>query len=149
MQVILKKDVENLGKANEVVEVKPGYGRNYLIPQGFALIANKRNLAQLEDVLKVQRAKQAEMLADSKAIADKIAGQTLKIGAKAGTSGKIFGSVTNIQLAEALESQLSITVDRKAINLLEEVKELGNYTAEIVLHPEVTAKVSFEVIEDK
>lgn len=149
MQVILKKDVENLGKANEVVEVKPGYGRNYLIPQGFALIANKRNLTQLEDVLSVQRAKQAEMLATSKATAEKIGGQVLKIGAKAGTSGKIFGSVTNIQLAEALESQLGITVDRKAINLLDEVKELGNYTAEIVLHPEVTAKVSFEVVEDK
>lgn len=149
MQVILKKDVENLGKANEVVEVKPGYGRNYLIPQGFALIANKRNLAQLEDVLKVERAKLAEMLASSKAIAEKIAGQVLKIGAKAGTSGKIFGSVTNIQLAEALESQLGVTVDRKAIEMMEEVKELGNYTAEIVLHPEVTAKVSFEVVEDK
>jgi large subunit ribosomal protein L9 len=149
MQVILTKNVDNLGKANDVVKVKPGYGRNYLIPQRFAIIANKRNMAQLDEMVRKQEAESAKELAGHQAIASKLDGVVLKIGAKAGTSGKIFGSVTNIQLAEAMKVQAAVEVDRKIITLLEEVKELGTYTAEVVLHPEVKFNVSFEVTEDK
>jgi large subunit ribosomal protein L9 len=149
MQVILTKNVDNLGKANDVVKVKPGYGRNYLIPQRFAIIANKRNMAQLDEMVRKQEAESAKELAEYQAIAGKLDGVVLKIGAKAGTSGKIFGSVTNIQLAEAMKAQASVEVDRKIITLLEEVKELGTYTAEVVLHPEVKFNISFEVTEDK
>jgi large subunit ribosomal protein L9 len=149
MQVILTKNVDNLGKANDVVKVKPGYGRNYLIPQRFAIIANKRNMAQLDEMVRKQEAESAKELAEYQAIASKLDGVVLKIGAKAGTSGKIFGSVTNIQLAEAMKAQASVEVDRKIITLLEEVKELGTYTAEVVLHPEVKFNISFEVTEDK
>ena len=148
MQVILIKDVNNLGQANDVVTVKPGYGRNYLIPQGFARIANKRNLGQLDEFIKQQNAEKDRLTAKFTAIAEKLAGTVLKIGAKAGTSGKIFGSVTSIQLAEAIKSQLNEDVDRKSITLLEEVKELGNYTAEVKLYTGVTGKVSFEVFAD-
>lgn len=149
MQVILTKNVDNLGKANDVVKVKPGYGRNYLIPQRFAIIANKRNMAQLDEMVRKQEAEDAKELAAYQAIADKLNGVILKIGAKAGTSGKIFGSVTNIQLAEAMKVQANVEVDRKIITLLEEVKELGSYTAEVALHPEVKFNIAFEVTEDK
>ena len=149
MQVILSKDVANLGNANDVVKVKPGYGRNYLIPQGLARIANKRNLANLDSVIQEQNAAAAEILAAAKAIESKLAGVILKIGAKAGTSGKIFGSVSNVQLAEAIQTQISETIDRRTITLLEEVKELGSYAAEVKLHDDVTVKLSFEVFEDK
>ncbi|MGB0863302.1 MAG: 50S ribosomal protein L9 [Saprospiraceae bacterium] len=149
MQVILTKNVDNLGKANDVVTVKPGYGRNYLIPQRFAIIANKRNMSQLDELIRKQAAADAKELAGFQAIAAKLTGTVLKIGAKAGTSGKIFGSVTNIQLSEAMQSQAGVEVDRKVITLLEEVKELGTYTAEVNLHADVKVNVSFEVTEDK
>jgi large subunit ribosomal protein L9 len=148
MQVILKKDVSNLGQANDVVKVKPGYGRNYLIPQGLASIANKTNLAQLGDFIKQQNAENERLMAKFTAIAEKLAGTVLRIGAKAGTSGKIFGSVTSIQLAEAIQAQLNEEIDRKAIVLTEEVKELGTYVAEVKLYKGVDAKVNFEVFAD-
>ena len=148
MQVILRKDVDNLGQANDVVTVKPGYGRNYLIPQGFARIANKRNLGQLDQFIEEQNAEKNRLTAKFTAIAEKLSGTILKIGAKAGTSGKIFGSVTSIQLAEAIKVQLNEEVDRRSITLLEEVKELGSYTAEVKLYDGVTGKVAFEVFAD-
>jgi len=148
MRIILNKEVETLGKAHDVVEVKPGYGRNYLIPQGFARIANKRNLASLEAVLEKERAAAAKILAVHQATAAKLEGKVLRIGAKAGTSGKIFGSVTNIQLAEAMASQFDAVVDRKLVTIIEEVKELGTYAAEVNLHPEVKFNVNFNVVEE-
>lgn len=148
MQLILIKDVDNLGKANDVVTVKPGYGRNYLIPQGFGRIANKRNLAELDAYIQKQNAERDRLTAHYTAIAEKINAAVLKIGAKAGTSGKIFGSVTNIQLSEAIKEQLGEDVDRKSISLLEEVKELGSYTAEASLFEGVKAKINFEVFAD-
>jgi large subunit ribosomal protein L9 len=148
MQVILIKEVNNLGQANDVVKVKPGYGRNYLIPQGLARIANKRNLGQLDQFIEQQNAEKNRLTAKFTAVAEKLSGTILKIGAKAGTSGKIFGSVTNIQLAEAIKTQLNEDVDRKTITLLEEVKELGNYTAEAKLYEGVVGKINFEVFAD-
>jgi large subunit ribosomal protein L9 len=148
MQVILIKEVSNLGQANDVVKVKPGYGRNYLIPQGLARIANKRNLGQLDQFIEQQNAEKNRLTAKFTAIAEKLSGTILKIGAKAGTSGKIFGSVTNIQLAEAIKTQLNEDIDRKTITLLEEVKELGSYTAEAKLYEGVVGKINFEVFAD-
>ena len=148
MQVILIKEVSNLGQANDVVNVKPGYGRNYLIPQGLARIANKRNLGQLDQFIEQQNAEKNRLTAKFTAVAEKLSGTILKIGAKAGTSGKIFGSVTNIQLAEAIKTQLNEDIDRKTITLLEEVKELGSYTAEAKLYEGVVGKINFEVFAD-
>lgn len=148
MQIILVKDVENLGKANDVVAVKPGYGRNYLIPNGFARIANKRNLDQLGEFVRIANAEKERLTAHYKAIAAKLEGAVLKIGAKAGTSGKIFGSVTNIQLAEAIQSQMGEDLDRKSITLLEEVKEVGAYTAEVKLFEGIESKINFEVVAE-
>ncbi len=148
MQLILLKDVTTLGSKHDVVNVKPGYGRNYLIPKGIGIIANKGNLAKLEEIKKEEAARQAEIIAEFQQVAEKLSASKLNIKAKAGTSGKIFGSVTNLQIAQALEEQLTISVDRKKIEIVDEVKELGSYTANVNLHPEVQATVAFDVVQD-
>jgi large subunit ribosomal protein L9 len=148
MDVILLKDMDNLGEKHTVVSVKDGYGRNYLIPQGMALIANKTNMGKLDELKAREAAERKAQLEKFQAIADQIKGKTLKVGAKAGTSGKIFGSVTNIQLAQALKDQLDLDVDRKIIRLDEEVKMLGTYTAILDFDPELDIKMDFEVVAD-
>ncbi len=148
MEVILLKDVEKLGGINEVVTVKNGYGRNYLIPQRMAIIANARNKNILQDRIRTQEAVIEKMLDEYKAIESKLVANTIKVGAKAGTSGKIFGSVTNIQIAQAIKDQLSLDIDRKKIELLEEVKNLGTYTAKVSLHPKVQPTFTIEVFAD-
>ncbi len=148
MEVILLKSVEKLGEKHEVVTVKPGYGRNYLIPQGFAKIANAANMARLDELRQKEAEAEASRLVEYRAIAEKLSGQVLKIGAKAGTSGKIFGSVTNVQIAAALKEQMDLDIERKLISIPEEVKTLGTYTADIELHKEVPASVSFEVVAE-
>lgn len=148
MDIILLKDVEKLGSANEIVTVKDGYGRNYLIPYGYALIANKKNRATHEEKLRKEREVEEKQINQYKEYLTKLEGKVLKIGAKAGTSGKIFGSVTNIQIAQALSEQAGVNIERKAITLLEEVKELGTYSAKLSLHKEVEGTVSFEVVAD-
>lgn len=148
MEVILLKDIDTLGERHELVTVKPGYARNYLIPSRLALVANATNRAKLDKLRSDEAAHEAERIADYKALAAKLAGQTLRIGAKAGTSGKIFGSVTNIQIMQALKDQMGIEVIRKKIELPEEVKVLGQYSAIVNFHPEVQATVQFEVVEE-
>ncbi len=148
MEIILLQDVDKVGEKHTVVTVKDGYGRNYLIPQKLAIIANKSNLARLDDLRKREEARENKLLGHYQEIANKLADATLRIGAKAGTSGKIFGSVTNIQIAQALKDQFEIEVERKKIVLQDEVKELGNYTADLNLHKEVEAKISFEVVAE-
>lgn len=148
MNVILLKDVEKLGSANEVVTVKDGYGRNYLIPYGFAKIANKKNKAALEAEVLRQREVEERLVGQYRATAEKLSGVVLNIPAKAGTSGKIFGSVTNIQISQAIEEQGGEKIERKKITLLEEVKNLGSYTAQVDLHKDVSFNISFEVIAD-
>lgn len=145
MQVILLQDVDKLGYKHDVVEVKPGYGRNYLIPQGMAKIANKVNMEKLNEIKAKEAEIEAARLAEYQEMADKLEGQVLKIGAKAGTSGKIFGSVTNVQIAAALKEQFDLDIERRKIEIEEEVKELGTYYADLKLHPEVQTKVAFEV----
>jgi large subunit ribosomal protein L9 len=148
MEIILLKDVDKLGYKHEVVTVKPGYGRNYLIPQGFALMANKSNMARLAELRRQQENKENQMLDEYKEIAEKLNDITLKIGAKAGTSGKIFGSVTDIQLAQALHETHGIEIERRKIEMPDEVKNIGSYTAKAKLHKEVEADIKFEVVEE-
>ena len=144
MKIILKEDIANLGYKDDIVEVKDGYGRNYLIPQRKAVIANNANLKQLEENQRQRAHKLAKIKADAEAVAASLADVALTIGAKASATGTIFGSV---QIAEALE-QLGHKIDRKIIVLKEPVKELGKYTAKINLHKEVTVEIPFEVVAE-
>jgi len=148
MDVILKQDVDRLGAKHDIVNVKNGYARNYLIPQGFAAVATESARKVVAETLRQQSHKAVKALEDAKAIGEKIAGVSLKIGAKAGESGKIFGSVNNIQLADAL-SKAGHTVDRKNIMLGDDViRDLGAYTAKVKLHKEVIVEISFEVVAE-
>lgn len=147
MKIILKEDLSNLGYKDDVVEVKNGYGRNYLIPQGKAVIATSSALKMLAEDQKQRAHKLAKIKADAEAIATSLEGVTLTIGAKTSTTGTIFGSVNNIQIAEALE-KLSHNIDRKVILIKESVKEIGNYKAIIKLHKEVSVEIPFEVVSE-
>ncbi len=148
MEIILLKDVEKVGEKHEVVDVKPGYARNYLIPQRLAIVANESNSAKLNEIKRKEEEELLARRAEFEELKEKLEGKVLKIGAKSGTSEKIFGSVTNIQIANALEEQLGIEVDRKKIEMPEEIKTLGTYTAELNLHPDVDIKVYFEVVAE-
>lgn len=147
MKLILKEDVTNLGYKDDVVEVKSGYGRNYLIPQGKAIIASPSALKVLAENQRQRAHKLAKIKADAEALAASLADVALTIGAKASATGTIFGSVNNIQIAEALE-KLGHNIDRKVIVLKENVKELGKYTATLKLHKEVSVEIPFEVVAE-
>lgn len=147
MKLILKENVANLGYKDDVVEVKDGYGRNYLIPQGKAIIATKASLKQLEENQKQRAHKIAKLKADAEEAAKALEGVSLTIGAKTSATGTVFGSVNAIQIAEAL-AKLGHEVDRKLISLKESVKEVGNYTATIRFHKEVAVEVPFEVVSE-
>lgn len=146
MDIILLKDIEKIGDKHEVVSVKPGFARNYLIPQGLAKAANKSNMKTLNHITQREEAKELEKLSDYKKMADALDGKVLRIGAKAGTEGKIFGSVTALQISQAIKEQLGTDIPRKKISLVEEVKTLGTYQAEITFHKEVKGNISFEVV---
>ncbi|MFT6336993.1 MAG: large subunit ribosomal protein L9 [Saprospiraceae bacterium] len=148
MEIILLKDVEFVGYKHDVISVKNGYGRNYLIPQGMAVIANAANKEKLDKIIADLEAAETSKLDDYKTMAAKLDGQTLKIGVKAGTSGKIFGSVTNLQVANALVEQMQAEVERKKIILDENIKEVGTYEVILQLHKEVTAKINIELIAE-
>ncbi|HAY70447.1 MAG TPA: 50S ribosomal protein L9, partial [Saprospirales bacterium] len=141
-------DIENVGDKHEIVKVKDGFGRNFLIPQKFAIIANKTNRNKLGQLQRIEQAKEDALLEVYRVIAQKLENETVKIGAKAGTTDKIFGSVTNVQLANALKEQFDVDVDRKKIILDEEVKTLGAHSAQLKLHPQVHVKLNFEVIKE-
>jgi large subunit ribosomal protein L9 len=146
MQVILIKDVDNLGGANELVNVKNGYARNFLIPQRFAVEASNSNIKQMQERQKVQAKKEAAMLAEINQVIAKLAEGSVKLTAKTGTSGKIFGSVTSIQLSRAIRDQKGYEINRKHIVMPEEVKELGAYSAKIDFGNGKEAEVAFEVV---
>ncbi|HOY17282.1 MAG TPA: 50S ribosomal protein L9 [Haliscomenobacter sp.] len=148
MQVILLKDIDKLGDRFEVVSVKNGYGRNYLIPQGLARVANKTNVASIDDIKRVEEEEEAARRAEFEAIAAQLASQTIKIGAKAGQSGKIFGSVTNVQIIAAIKEQLDLEIERRKVTFTEEIKELGTYTAQVQLSRDVVGQVTFEVVAE-
>ena len=147
MKIILKEDINNLGYKDDVVEVKSGYGRNYLIPFGKAVIATESALKVLAENQRQRAHKLAQLKADAEAVAESLKDVALTIGAKTSSTGTIFGSVNNIQIAEALE-KLGFNIDRKLIVLKEPVKEVGKYNAIIKLHKEVTAEVPFEVVSE-
>jgi large subunit ribosomal protein L9 len=148
MEVILIKDVDNLGSANEKVKVKSGYARNYLIPQKFAIEASPSNLKQLEEKLKQLKKKEEKLLAEINQVISKLNEGPLSIGAKTGTSGKIFGSVTTVQIARAIRDQKGYEIDRRRIHILDEVKELGTHKAKIDFGNGNETEVAFDVVAE-
>ncbi|MBO4943431.1 MAG: 50S ribosomal protein L9 [Muribaculaceae bacterium] len=147
MKLILKEDVSGLGYKDDVVTVKDGYGRNYLIPTGKAVIASESALKVLAENQRQRAHKLAKIKADAEALAEQLKDIKLTIGAKTSATGTIFGSVNNIQIAEALE-KLGHNVDRKIIEIKQAVKEVGEYTATVKLHKEVSVEIPFEVIAE-
>ena len=148
MEIILIQDVDNLGGANEVVKVRNGYARNFLIPQKFAVEASPSNLKQLAERRKQIEKKEQKMLSAINEVIAKLKEGALKIGAKSGTSGKIFGSVTSLQLARAIREQKGYEIDRKKITLPDEVKELGAYKATIDFGNGHSTELEFEVVAE-
>ena len=148
MRIILREDVENLGKAGEIVKVADGYGRNYLIPRQLALPANVRNMKALEhDRLVIEtRAKKARKTAED--VAASISGMSLSVSARAGEEGKLFGAVTSRDIAEALDAK-GIKVDRKAVQLEEPIKQIGDYKVKIRIAAEVVPEISVSVIAEE
>ncbi|SER58220.1 50S ribosomal protein L9 [Pedobacter rhizosphaerae] len=147
MEIILKQDIKGLGEKDDVVTVKPGYGRNYLIPQGFAALATSSAKKVLAENLKQAAFKQDKIKKDAEGIAERLTSVKLTIGAKAGESGKIFGAVNTIQVAEALKAQ-GFDVDRRRITFETEPKFVGEYVANLNLHKEVKVQVPFEVVAE-
>ncbi|QQL49643.1 50S ribosomal protein L9 [Mucilaginibacter ginkgonis] len=147
MDVILKQDVKNLGEKDDIVKVKPGYGRNFLIPQGVAILATESARKVLAENLKQAQFKQDKIRKDADALATQLENVKLTIGAKAGESGKIFGAINTIQVADALKKQ-GFDVDRRRITFDQEPKMVGEYTANLNLHKEVKVKVPFEVVAE-
>ena len=148
MEVILKKNVDKLGYANEVVTVKPGYGRNFLIPQGYAVLATASAKKAHEEIMRQKSHKESKMLAEAQAIATKLADVSVSISTKAGENGKIFGSVNTVQLAEALRG-LGFDIDRKSLKIKDEpIRELGSFEAEANLYKGVKQSFKFEVVSE-
>ena len=147
MEIILKEDIANVGYKDDIVNVKNGYGRNYLIPQGKAIIASASAKKVLAENQKQRAHKLAKIKQDASDIAAKLEGLTLVIGAKTSSTGTIFGSVTNIQIAGELSKQ-GFDIDRKVIFIKESVKEVGNYTAQVRLHKDISIEIPFEVISE-
>ncbi|MFM7327595.1 MAG: 50S ribosomal protein L9 [Bacteroidota bacterium] len=147
MEVILKQDVQGLGYKNDLVKVKPGYGRNYLIPNGFALMATESNKKMLAENTRQAAHKAAKVKQDADTLAEKIGDLTVEIGTKAGESGKIFGAVTGIQVSEALKAK-GFDVDRKRVSFKTQPKELGDYIAILDLHKEVKHEIKVKVVAE-
>jgi large subunit ribosomal protein L9 len=148
MQVILIQDVNNLGGTNEVVSVRNGYARNFLFPRQMAVEASPSNMKQLDERLKQQKKKEEKMLAEVNKVVEVLKQSPVKIGAKTGTSGKIFGSVTSVQIARAIRDQKGYEIDRRRIQLVDDVKELGTYKAKIDFGNGQETEVELEVVAE-
>ena len=146
MEIILLTDIANLGHRDDIVDVKQGYGRNYLIPQGYAILATPSARKVVAENLRQRAHKEAKLKAEAEAIAAQLAEVKLTIGAKTSSTGKIFGSVNSIMISESLKEK-GFDIDRKKI-MLKDVKEIGTYTALIKLHREVKVDVEFEVVSE-
>jgi large subunit ribosomal protein L9 len=147
MEVILKQDIKNLGYADDVVKVRPGFGRNFLIPRGMAVIANETNKKIHTEVIRQRAHKVEKLRMDANKLASALENVTLTIGAKVGENGKLFGSVTSQQLVDKLKS-MGYSIDKKQIIMpLEHIKKTGSYTAEVAVHRDIRAKLNFEVVE--
>jgi large subunit ribosomal protein L9 len=147
MQVILLEDISNLGYKDDIVTVKSGYGRNYLIPQKKAIIASESAQKVLAENLRQRAHKLEKIKVEAQALADKLNGVSLTIGAKTSSTGTIFGSVNNIQIAEELAKK-GFDIDRKIIVIKEAVKEVGSYKATIKLHKDISVEIPFEVVSE-
>ncbi len=147
MEVILLKNIATLGDKHDVITVKNGYGRNFLIPKGLAVIANKPNMAKLDELVAKEKAEEDKRVGEFQQILSGLEGKVIKLGVKAGTSGKIFGSITNIQIANALKEQFELDIPRKKIEV-EDIKELGSYTAKLNLHEQVSGDINIELIKE-
>lgn len=148
MEVILKKNVSKLGYTNDIVKVKPGYGRNFLIPQGYAVLATASAKKAHAEVLKQKSHKEEKLLSEAQGIAEKIGNLEISIATKAGDKGKIFGSINTIQLSDSLK-KAGFEIDRKSLKIKEEpIKELGSYEAEVNLYKGVIQTLKFEVVEE-
>jgi large subunit ribosomal protein L9 len=145
MEIILLQNVDKVGDRHEVVKVKDGFARNYLIPRGAAIVANTGNRKRLTDMIRQQNAKEAKMVGDFKEMAAKISDSSITITAKAGQSGRLFGSIGAAQLAAAIRAQLGMDIERKKI-VMDDVKELGAHTATINLHKEVSTTMNFSIV---
>lgn len=148
MEVILIKDVENVGDANTLVKVKDGYGRNYLIPRGLAVVATEGNRKVMSERIKAEEARERKLVEKIQEVIAKLQGSTIRVGAKVGQTDKIFGSITNVQIAEAIKKHTGLVIDRKKISIAEEVKTLGTYTANVALHKDHIIPVTLEVVEE-
>jgi large subunit ribosomal protein L9 len=148
MEVILTNDVVKLGDKNDLVKVKPGYGRNYLIPQGLAIVANDSNKRAWEDMKRQDARREDKLMKELQSVVSKLQAATVKVGAKAGTNEKLFGTVTSLQLADAIKKQLNIPIDRKKIQMPEEVKTLGAFVAVVDLHKDLKVELNFEVFAE-
>jgi len=148
MQVILIQDVNNLGGTNEVVNVRNGYARNFLIPQKLAIEASPSNMQQLNERLKQQTKKEAKMLAEINLVIDKLRESAVKVGAKTGTSGKIFGSVTSVQVARAIRDQKGYEIDRRKIHIIDDIKELGTFKAKVDFGNGHETELELEVVAE-
>ncbi len=148
MKIILKQDVQHLGYANDIVNVRDGYAANYLLPKGLAILATDSALKVLSENLKQRAFKEEKIKTQAQKMAESLKGIVVKVGAKAGENGKIFGSVTTVQLAEAIK-KMGHEIDRKAISIDEDsIKNIGSYTAKARLHRDVVAEINFEVIPE-
>lgn len=148
MKVIMLQDVEKVGDKHEVLEVKDGFGRNYLLPRGLAIIGNKSNMGRLNEMIRRENAQEQKKLDVYREIAKKLEGKTLRVGAKSGTSGRIFGSITQLQIRNLLQEQFGVDVERRKIVLPEEAKELGTYQFTMRLHPEVVQPMDMEIVQE-
>ena len=149
MEIILKKDVAELGYAHDVVNVKDGYARNFLIPQGHAVMATESNKKINAEDLRQKSFKAQKTRKEAELVAKSLESTSVKIGAKAAETGKIYGSVNAIQIADALRDQYKIDIDRKKIHVDgESIKEIGNYTANIKLHKDIQVTINFEVVAE-
>jgi large subunit ribosomal protein L9 len=148
MEIILLETINKVGSKHEVVKVKPGFGRNYLIPQGLAIIANSTNKAKLDDLRAKEAEVEAQKVGQYQQLASKLEGITLTIGVKAASTGKIFGSVTGVQIAAAIKEHLGIEVERRKIHIPEEVKEVGEYKAEVHFYEGIHPVVNINVVAE-
>lgn len=148
MNIILLDHIDKVGAKHDVVKVRDGFGRNYLIPQGLAIVANKTNMARLDGIKKQAAKKESAMVGTYQQLAAKLAAAPLQIVAKAGESGRLFGSVTAQHLVTAIKAQFGFDVDKRIVEMPEEVKELGSYEAVVNFHAEVPAKLRFDVVPE-
>ncbi len=148
MEIILIQDVDNLGSAHEKLKVRNGYARNYLIPRKLAVEANPANLKQLEERIKQQKKKEEKLLAEVNHVIEVLKSSPLKIGAKTGTSGKIFGSVTAVQISRAIRDQKGYDIDRRRIHIIDDVKELGTFKARVDFGNGNETEIEFEVVAE-